>query len=98
MTRNRVRPQAARRTERSHNDHAIPGDEIGGSPGAGDRRAAELPGEHRGAPAHLTAGEAIAAFGLGLAVGVAVGLLLQVGPSSAEQALSTSGEAPGQYT
>lgn len=45
-----------------------------------------------------TVGESIAAFGLGLAVGVAVGLLLQVGPSSGEQALSTSGEAPGQYT
>ncbi len=45
-----------------------------------------------------TAGESIAAFGLGLAVGVAIGLLLHVGPSAGEQALSTSGEAPGQYT
>lgn len=43
-----------------------------------------------------TAGETIAAFGLGLAVGVAIGLLLDVGSSSHEQSDSTSDETPAQ--
>jgi len=41
-----------------------------------------------------TAGESIAAFALGLAAGVAIGLLLQVGPSADEQADPTSDETP----
>ena len=45
-----------------------------------------------------TASESIAAFGLGLAVGVVIGLLLPAGRSAAEQADSTPGEPPAQYT
>ena len=45
-----------------------------------------------------TARESIAAFGLGLAVGVAIGLLLQVRTSKVALDDSTPGEIPGQYT
>jgi hypothetical protein len=46
----------------------------------------------------FSAGETLAAIGLGLAVGIAIGLLLPARSADGWEAGSVPGETPGQYT
>lgn len=46
----------------------------------------------------FSAGETLAAIGLGLAVGIAIGLLLPARNAAGWENGSVPGEAPGQYT